>query len=761
MYHFKNIHDINLSYKRVLLRVALDLPLKDGKVTEDFRIREILPTLAYLLKKNCSVVLLTWLGRPDGKVVPKYRLDPVAKRLQYLIKRPIKKINDCVGLEVRQAGFDLQPGEILMLENVRFHPEEMAADSKFAAEIADGFDLEVFDAFAQSHRVHASTTGLLNYLPTVSGYLLEKELMALQGVLHNPTRPLLLIIGGAKVSDKIELTSHLINKVDKVLVGGVYANVFLKARGEPMGKSFLSDVFVNQAKGGKKDYLAIARDLLHKYPEKIILPEDLVAAPSAESKTTKVINLEKYDIDKDWAYFDIGPATIKLYLKQINRAATILWNGPMGMFEKPQFETGTAKLVQAVAESTAVSIGGGGDTETIIGKYDLAGKFSHVSTGGGAMLEFLSGKKLPALEALIKNQKNKALWNFTPRPVVEFNSHSNPYFRYPFLNLQKMLAPAQKYKFGVPALNIRSKYILDAVLEAAFEEHSPVILEVAESEMGYCNMYPERLMDLILERLPKLEKKYGYRVPITVHADHVKKDLAIADRAVKAGFSSVAVDQSEYPLPQNIRITKSVVRKVHSLGVSVEGEIGEIGQAQAAAGQIVGPEVLKYVPTVEEAVEFVAKTGIDVFAGFFGNYHGRYQRPATITWGRMRQIRRAFLRHGWPVPLALHGSSYLTTKEFNNTQIARQALKSGCYKFNHATILSDILKDNLPSQLVARMNRYAGGEKLWRKALAKYEKEIDKLDKKILDQAIAKIKEHVAVWMREAWKSSGKKKYYR
>jgi fructose/tagatose bisphosphate aldolase len=164
---------------------------------------------------------------------------------------------------------------------------------------------------------------------------------------------------------------------------------------------------------------------------------------------------------------------------------------------------------------------------------------------------------------------------------------------------------------------------------------------------------------------------------------------------------------------------------------------------------------------VEEAVEFVAKTGIDVFAGFFGNYHGRYQRPATITWGRMRQIRRAFLRHGWPVPLALHGSSYLTTKEFNNTQIARQALKSGCYKFNHATILSDILKDNLPSQLVARMNRYAGGEKLWRKALAKYEKEIDKLDKKILDQAIAKIKEHVAVWMREAWKSSGKKKYYR
>jgi len=762
MYHFRNLHDINLSYKRILLRVALDIPLKNGKVEEDFRIREILPTLAYLLKKNCSVVLLTWLGRPDGKVVSQYRLDPVAQRLSQLIRRPVKKVNDCIGLKVREAIFDLQPGQILMLENTRFHPEEMTAEPRFATELADGFDLEVFDAFAQSHRVHASTTGLLDYLPAVSGFLLEKELAALQGALYSPVRPLLLIIGGAKVSDKIELASKLVSRVDKILVGGACANVFLKARGEPVGKSYLADIFVNQAKiDSAKDYFQIAKKLLDKYPNKIILPQDLVASVDKKGTKTKVVDLEKEDINKDWAYYDIGPKTRKIFIKQVNRAGTILWNGPMGMFENPKFETGTASLVKAVAESEAVSLGGGGDTEQIIGKYNLAGKFSHVSTGGGAMLEFLSGKKLPALEALVQNQKNKKIWNLAPRSVVKFTAENNPYFKHRFLNLKEILGPAQKRKFGVPAANIRSKYILDAVLAAAFKERSPVIIEIAESEMDYCNLPPQRLVELIVERLPKLEKKYGYKIPLAVHGDHFKKDLTLVDQAVRAGFSSVAVDQSEYPLPYNIRITKSVVRKVHSLGVSVEGEIGEIGQAQAAKEQLVGKEVLKYVPTVAEAVDFIAKTGIDVFAGFFGNYHGRYKKPATITWQRMKAIDRAIKRRGWRVPLVLHGSSYLKTENLDPIKVYRQAIKCGCHKFNYATMLSDILKENLPSSLVKRMVKYTKSEKNWRQALGRYEKEIDKLDKKVLDQAVAEIEKHIRLMMKKAWKCSGKKKYYR
>lgn len=762
MYHFKSLREVDLSYKRVLLRVALDVPLKDGKVAEDFRIREILPTLAYLLKKNCSVTILTWLGRPDGKVVEKYSLEPVARRLQQLIRRPVKLATDCVGREARGAIFDLEPGEILMLENVRFHKEEMIADDAFAQELADGFDYEVFDAFAQSHRVHASTTGLLKYLPAVAGFLLQKELDALGGVLQNPKHPLLLIVGGAKVSDKIALTSHLINKVDKVLIGGVCANVFLFARGDEIGQSFLSDVFVNQAKkGAGKDYFKIAKDLLKNHHHKIILPEDLISAPNENGQTTKLVDLEKEDLNKKWGFYDIGPKTIKMYLKQINRAHTILWNGPMGKYENSKFAVGTEELVKAVAESNAVSIGGGGDTEEIIGKYDLGGKFSHVSTGGGAMLEFLSGKKMPALEALTENQRDKHIWRGTPRPVVKFTQQNNPYWRYDFLNLHDILGPADKLKFGVPALNVRSKYILDGILEAAFAERSPVIIEIAESEMRYCNIYPERLADLVLERLPKLEKKYGYKIPVTLHIDHLKKDLNIVERAVKAGFSSVAVDQSSYPLEQNIRVTREMVLKVHSLGVSVEGEIGEIGQAQAS--QLPGislRKLLKYVPTVAEALIFVQQTGVDVFAGFFGNYHGQYNGPATITWGRMKDISQALKKHGYQAPLALHGSSYINTKEYNSVKICAKALRCGCRKFNHATILSDIFKDHLPKNLIAAMIKDAGEEKNWRKSLGKFEKQIDKVDKKYLAAGVKGVKEHVQLMMRRAWRSSGKAKYY-
>ncbi|MFA5358219.1 MAG: phosphoglycerate kinase [Patescibacteria group bacterium] len=763
MYHFKTIQDIDISYKKVLLRVALDIPLRHGKVAEDYRIRQILPTLAYLLKKNCSAVIVTWLGRPDGKVMEEYRLDPVAKRLSQLIRRPVKKVNDCVGPESQKAVFDLEPGEILMLENTRFHPEEMSADPDFTRRLADGFDIEVFDGFAQSHRVHASTTGLLDYLPTVSGFLLQKEMDALGGVLHQPSRPLTLIIGGAKVSDKIGLTANLISKADKVLIGGVCASVFIKARGQDVGQSYLADVFVNQAKkGGKKDYFAIAKFLLKKYPNKIMLPLDMIAASDKKGTKTKVVDLVTDDIPKGWSFFDIGPETVKMFAKQINRSKTVLWNGPMGMYENKKFETGTASLVKAVAGSDAVSIGGGGDTEELIGKYGLAGKFSHVSTGGGAMLEFLSGKKLPVLEAMVKNQHNIRLWRLGPKPVVAFTKENNPYFRYPFHNLKEILGPAQRNKFGVPACNIRSKYILDAVLQAAFEERSPVILEIAESEMGYCNIPPERMIDLVLERLPKLEKKFGYRVPVCLHADHMQKDLLLAERAMKAGFSSALIDQSAYPLDYNISVVRSFVQKAHPLGITIEGEIGQIGQGMSGKGQLVGKDVLTHAPSVHEAVEFISQTGVDAFAGFFGNYHGKYEKEATIVWPRIKQIDKQIKKRVWTVPIVLHGTSYLRTKDFDHIKVYHQAIKCGMHKFNYGTMLSDIFKDYLPQKLVDKMDNFAeGGEENWKKGLGHYEKEIDALDPAVLKKAVDGIKKHVKEMMKKAWYCSGKVKLYK
>ncbi|MBI5621680.1 phosphoglycerate kinase [Candidatus Falkowbacteria bacterium] len=763
MYHFKNLTDVNLSYKRVLLRVALDVPLKNGRVVEDFRIREMLPTLAYLLKKNCAVVIVTWLGRPTGKPDQKYRLDPVARRLQQLIRRSVKKVDDTVGAAAREAIFDLQPGEILMLENTRFNPGELTNDPQFASALADGFALEVFDAFAQAHRVHASTTGLLDHLPAVSGYLLDKELAFLEGVFRAPDRPLVLAVGGAKVSDKIGLVASLIKKVDRVLIGGVCASVFLKAQSRAVGKSFLTDVFVNQAKrGSRQDSLAIARQLLRHYSHKIVLPVDMVAAPSITSRSTRVINIDRDTMDQRLAFYDIGPRTIKLFLRELRQAKTILWNGPMGVFEQKAFERGTAELVKAVAGSQAISIGGGGDTEEIIAKYKLAGKFSHVSTGGGAMLEFLSGKKLPALESLAQNQRTSRLWNFAPQPIVPFTAGNNPYYRYRFLNLKEILAPAAAHHFGVPACNVRSKYILDGILNAAFKEHSPVIIEIAESEMAYCGISPEHLAEMVLARLPKLEKKYGYRIPVTLHADHVRKDLTIIDRAVKAGFSSCLADQSSYPFTQNIRITKSVVRKLHSLGVSIEGEVGQIAAEVSREQQVTGlANVLKLAPSVSEAVAFVGQTGVDAFAGYFGNHHGKYAKPATIVWGHMKKISRALRRRGLAVPLVLHGTSHLTTETLNHIQVYHTAIKCGCAKFNYSTMLSDILRTHLPKSLDARMVKFAGGEAGWRKSLGAFAKEIDRLDTKILRAMTQDVEDHVRLMMREAWRSSGKAKYYR
>lgn len=397
-----------LKGKTVLLRVAYDVPLKKrGKsfvVADDRRIEETVPTIKYLLKNNCKIVILSWLKRPGGKVVEKYRMDPVAKALSKIIKKPVQKIDDCIGPKVFKKIQSLGSGQILMLENVRFYPQEEENNKMFSALLVHGLDLICFDAFAQSHRVHSSTTGITKLLPTYAGFLLEKEIKALSKINDKPKRPLVVILGGAKISDKTNVLQELVKIADKVLIGGGLANVFLKASRVPIGKSFMEDVFVDKARRKKVNSVTIAKKLLKKYKNKIVLPVDLLAANKIDQNALiEVVDLEnKETINKRWMFLDIGPKTIANYLVEIKRAKTVFWNGPMGVFEIDKFAFGTKKIGQAVARASSNTVVGGGDTEMIVAKYKLSGKFNHVSTGGGASLEFLSGQELPALKNIIK-----------------------------------------------------------------------------------------------------------------------------------------------------------------------------------------------------------------------------------------------------------------------------------------------------------------------------------------------------------------------
>ncbi|MDX9892942.1 MAG: phosphoglycerate kinase [Patescibacteria group bacterium] len=407
--NLKSIKSVkNLKGKTVMLRVAYDVPLKkQGKgwaVADDRRIAETLPTIKYLLQQHCKIVILSWLKRPGGEVVDKYRLDPVAKNLGILLKKPVKKLDDCVGPKVYQEIKNLKNGEILMLENVRFYPEEEAANKMFGALLVHGIDLIVFDAFAQAHRIHSSTTVITKLLPTYSGFLLEKELKALGQINKSPKRPLVVILGGAKISDKIDVLQELLKIADKVLIGGGMANVFMKASGIAVGSSFLEDIFVDKAKRKKVNTIKLARKLLKKYRTKIVLPVDFVAANKIDQNAlVEVVDLEECQhINSRWKFLDIGPKSVANFMVEIKAAKTIFWNGPMGVFEIEKFAFGTKKIAQAVGRSKAISVVGGGDTEAVIGKYKLEKKISHVSTGGGASLEFLSGRTLPALKNVIK-----------------------------------------------------------------------------------------------------------------------------------------------------------------------------------------------------------------------------------------------------------------------------------------------------------------------------------------------------------------------
>ncbi len=388
MFAKKTIKDIDVKNKKVLVRVDFNVPLKDGKVNDDTRIRAALPTIQYLLENNAAVILCSHLGRPKDCVDPQYSLKPVAEYLGTLIPQKVIFAEDCIGPVAKTAADTLKNGEVLVLENTRFHAEEKKNDPEMAKQLASLADIFVNDAFGSAHRAHASTAGVAAYLPAVAGFLMEKEIQYLGQAIEDPKRPFVAILGGAKVSDKIGVIRNLLKKADEVLIGGGMANTFFKAQGYPVGDSLVED-----------EVLDVARELVKEGTTKLHLPVDVVIADKFEDGAAKKI-MPTGPIPDGWRILDIGPDTVAQYSKVIANAKTVVWNGPMGVFEFPNFAEGTFAIAKAVAESSAVSIIGGGDSVSAVNKSGLADKISHISTGGGASLEMLEGLELPGLAVL-------------------------------------------------------------------------------------------------------------------------------------------------------------------------------------------------------------------------------------------------------------------------------------------------------------------------------------------------------------------------
>jgi len=388
------IRDIGVGGKRVLVRADFNVPLDEatGAITDDSRIRATLPTVKYLIDRGARVILCSHLGRPMGKVVEKLRLAVVAQRLSQLLGQPVEVATDCIGSDVEKAIEKLGEGSVLLLENIRFHPEEEENDASFARALARLADIYVNDAFGASHRAHASIAGVANYLPAVAGLLIEKELEVLGSILTNPAHPFAELAGGAKVSDKLGVLENTMDKVDCLLIGGGMAATFLKAKSYEVGTSLV-----------EKDKLALAAKLMRDAAQRgvrLMLPVDVVVADtlSAESKV-KAVSVE--DIAPDWRIVDIGPQTISNFSEELRRCQTIFWNGPMGVYEIPQFAQGTKAMARLLAGLETTTIIGGGSTAEVVTEMKLADKVTFVSTGGGASLRFLGGETLPGVEALL------------------------------------------------------------------------------------------------------------------------------------------------------------------------------------------------------------------------------------------------------------------------------------------------------------------------------------------------------------------------
>ncbi len=388
----KTVRDIDVSGRRVLLRVDFNVPLKDGTVADDMRIRAALPTIHYMLERGARVILCSHLGRPKGKPDPDLSLKPVADHLAKLLGKPVAFAQDCVGPEAEHAAAALGEGDVLLLENTRFHPEEKQNDKGFARALASLAEVYVNDAFGSAHRAHASTEGVAHFLPAVAGFLMEKEIEFLGKALEDPARPFVAILGGAKISDKIGVIRRLLSLADCLLIGGGMANTFLAAQGLEMQESLVEG-----------EVLDLAKEMRQEGGAKLLLPLDLVVADAfEEGAERKVVAVDA--IPAGWRAMDIGPETQRRFRDALTGAKLIVWNGPMGVFEFEPFAVGTRAVAEAVAESGAVSIVGGGDSAAAIQQAGLADRISHVSTGGGASLEFLEGKTLPGVAALLDRE---------------------------------------------------------------------------------------------------------------------------------------------------------------------------------------------------------------------------------------------------------------------------------------------------------------------------------------------------------------------
>lgn len=389
----KTVRDIDLKDKKVFVRCDFNVPLDDdGNITDNRRIVGALPTIKYLLENNCKIILCSHLGRPKGEVKPEFSLAPVAKELSKLLGKEVKLAKDVVGESAKELTSNMKNGDIVLLENVRFDPREEKNDPEFSKELASMAEIFVNDAFGTAHRAHASTEGVTKYLPAVSGFLIEKELKFLGEALENPERPFVAILGGSKVSDKIGVIENLLEKVDTLIIGGGMAYTFFKAQGYSVGDSLCEE-----------DKCDLALEIMEKAKEKkvkFLLPIDNKIGkefkPDTESKTVK-----STEIPDGWEGLDIGEETIKLYREELQNAKTIVWNGPLGVFEFDQFAVGTNEIAKALGDIDAIKIIGGGDSAAAVEKAGLADKMTHISTGGGASLEFLEGKKLPGIEALM------------------------------------------------------------------------------------------------------------------------------------------------------------------------------------------------------------------------------------------------------------------------------------------------------------------------------------------------------------------------
>jgi phosphoglycerate kinase len=387
------VRDIDVAGKKVLVRVDFNVPVDEkGAITDDSRIRAAVPTIRYLLEQHSSVILMSHFGRPKGKVVASMRLKPMAERLAQILKQPVITVPDCIGPEAQKTAAALIPGEVLMLENLRFHNEEEAGDPAFARSLASLGEIYVNDAFGTSHRAHASMSVIAQYLPAVAGFLLEKEVDTLGGLLEDPAHPFTSLFGGAKVSDKVAVLQNIMDKVDCLLIGGGMAATFLKAKGLAVGRSLV-----------EADTLEIAGELIKTAAAKnikLLLPSDVVIAPKPDrGAVEETVDIVKMPADK--MILDIGPKTIKAFKKELERSKTIFWNGPMGVEEIPQFAKGTEEIARMLPGLKARTVLGGGSTAEVMDKLGLTAKVTFVSTGGGASLEFLGGQQLPGVAALL------------------------------------------------------------------------------------------------------------------------------------------------------------------------------------------------------------------------------------------------------------------------------------------------------------------------------------------------------------------------